>query len=104
MSATYRIKTLGVQDGFQRERVEARLMLMFRRPLQAVRPIADGNGALLKKGVDLATAERYREALLNCGCACAIVSAQTSGNAANTTPAAPSARPRDRAERSNQRV
>ena len=72
MSATYRIKTLGVQDGFQRERVEARLMLLFRRPLQAVRPIADGNGALLKKGVDLATAERYRNALLQCGCACEI--------------------------------
>lgn len=72
MSATYRIRTLGVQEGFQRERVEARLMLLFRRPLQAVQPIAEGNGALLKKGIDLATAERYRDALLNCGCACAI--------------------------------
>jgi hypothetical protein len=72
MSATFRIKTLGVLDGFQRERVEARLMLLFRRPLEAVRPIAEGNGALLKKGMDLATAERYRDALLQCGCACAI--------------------------------
>jgi hypothetical protein len=49
MSATYRIRTLGVQEGFQRERVEARLMLLFRRPLQAVQPIAEGNGALLKR-------------------------------------------------------
>ena len=66
--ATYRIKTLGIMTGFQRERVEARLMLLFRRPLEAVRPIVEGNGALLKKGVDLLTAERYREALARCGC------------------------------------
>ncbi len=72
MSATYRIKTLGVQQGFQRERVEARLMLLFRRPLETVRPIAEGNGALLKKGLDLPGAERYRDALLACGCACEI--------------------------------
>ena len=72
MSATYRIKTLGVMQGFQRERVEARLMLLFRRPLEAVRPIADGNGALLKKSLDRAAAERYRDALLGCGCACEI--------------------------------
>ncbi|WP_342119280.1 hypothetical protein [Pseudoduganella sp. OTU4001] len=72
MAATFRIRTLGVQPGLQRERVEARLMLLFRRPLAAVRPIADGNGALLKKGLDLASAERYREALARCGCASAI--------------------------------
>lgn len=70
--ATYRLKTLGVQDSFQRERVEARLMLLFRRPLEAVRPIAAGNGAVLKKGVDWATAERYRDALMTCGLRCEI--------------------------------
>ena len=45
--ATYRLKTLGVRDSFQRERVEARLMLLFRRPLEAVRPIVAGEGAVL---------------------------------------------------------
>lgn len=47
--ATFRIKTLGVQNGFLQERVEARLMLLFRRPLEAVRPITVGNGAIVKK-------------------------------------------------------
>ncbi|WP_154668122.1 hypothetical protein [Pseudoduganella violaceinigra] len=70
--ATYRIKTLGVQAGSQKERVEARLMLLFRRPLEAVRPITEGNGAVLKKGVDWATAERYRDALMTCGLRCEI--------------------------------
>jgi hypothetical protein len=70
--ATYRIKTLGVQDSLQRERVEARLMLLFRRSLAAVRPIADGNGAVLKKGIDWETAERYRDALMTCGVRCEI--------------------------------
>ncbi|XLZ72352.1 hypothetical protein ABT364_10435 [Massilia sp. SR12] len=59
---------MGVQAGSQRERVEARLMLLFRRPLEAVRPVADGNGALLKKGLDLDSAVRYRDALARCGC------------------------------------
>ncbi len=70
--ATYRLKTLGVRDSFQRERVEARLMLLFRRPLEAVRPIVAGEGAVLKKGVDWATAERYRDALMSCGLRCEI--------------------------------
>jgi len=70
--ATYRIKTLGVKDGSQRERVEARLMLLFRRPQEAVRPIAEGNGALLKKGLDWAEAERYRDALMTCGVRCEV--------------------------------
>jgi|GEM_PF-1276492 len=70
--ATYRLKTLGVQDSFQRERVEARLMLLFRRPLEAVRPIVAGQGAILKKGVDWATAERYRDALMTRGLRCEI--------------------------------
>lgn len=72
MAATFRVRTLGVQAGFQRERAEARLMLLFRRPLEAIRPIAEGNGALLKKGLDLVGAERYREALASCGCASVI--------------------------------
>ncbi|MGW8391397.1 hypothetical protein [Pseudoduganella sp. HUAS MS19] len=70
--ATYRIKTLGVQAGFQRERVEARLMLLFRRPLEAVRPITAGNGAIVKKGVDWAMAERFRDALVTCGIRCEV--------------------------------
>ena len=65
--------TLGVQAGFQRERAEARLMLAFRRSLEAVRPIADGNGALIKKGLELFEAERYREILAKCGCNSVIV-------------------------------
>jgi len=47
-------------------------MLLFRRPLEVVRPIAAGNGAVLKKGVDWATAERYRDALMTCGLRCEI--------------------------------
>jgi hypothetical protein len=70
--ATYRIKTLGVQSGFLQERVEARLMLLFRRPLEAVRPIAAGNGAIVKKGVDWAMAERFRDALMTCGIRCEV--------------------------------
>jgi hypothetical protein len=70
--ATYRIKTLGVQSGFLQERVEARLMLLFRRPLEAVRPIAVGNGAIVKKGVDWAMAERFRDALMTCGIRCEV--------------------------------
>ncbi|HEY0585927.1 MAG TPA: hypothetical protein VGD52_07345 [Pseudoduganella sp.] len=70
--ATYRIKTLGVQSGFLQERVEARLMLLFRRPLEAVRPIAAGKGAIVKKGVDWAMAERFRDALMTCGIRCEV--------------------------------
>ena len=70
--ATYRITTNGIRDGSQRERVVARLMLLFRRPQEAVRPIVEGNGALLKKGLDWPTAERYREALARCGVRCDI--------------------------------
>ena len=70
--ATYRIKTLGVQSGFLQERVEARLMLLFRRPLEAVRPITAGNGAIVKKGVDWAMAERFRDALMTCGIRCEV--------------------------------
>ncbi|KQZ30478.1 hypothetical protein ASD58_10745 [Duganella sp. Root1480D1] len=70
--ATYRIKTLGVQNGFLQERVEARLMLLFRRPLEAVRPILAGNGAIVKKGIDWAMAERFRDALITCGIRCEV--------------------------------
>ncbi|SFG78204.1 hypothetical protein SAMN05518865_11879 [Duganella sp. CF458] len=70
--ATYRIKTLGVQSGFLQERVEARLMLLFRRPLEAVRPIILGNGAIVKKGVDWDMAERFRDALITCGIRCEV--------------------------------
>jgi len=74
MADTYRVKLQGVLEGFDREQVVQKLALLFKREPDVVRPMLGGGGTVVKQGVDLDTARKYQQALLQQGCACAIES------------------------------
>lgn len=74
MPDTYRVRIQGVRDGFDREQVVQKLSGLFKREPDAVRPMLGGSGTVVKQGVDLETAKKYQQALLQQGCACSIES------------------------------
>jgi len=72
MAETYRVKIQGVREGFDREQVVQKLAALFKREPDAVRPVM--GGGVVKQGVDLETAKKYQQVLLQQGCACSIES------------------------------
>jgi len=72
MADTYRVKIQGALVGFDREQVVQKLATLFKRAPDVVRPMLGGSGTVVKQGVDLETARKYQQALLQAGCACAI--------------------------------
>ena len=71
MDQTYRVAIRGVKEGFARDAVIGELAALFKKKPEEIRPLLDA-GAVVKKGVDLAVANKYRDALESRGCACAV--------------------------------
>lgn len=71
MDQTYRVAIRGVREGFARDVVIGELAALFKKKPEEIRPLLDAR-AVVKKGVALAVANKYREALESRGCACAV--------------------------------
>ncbi len=72
MSETYRVVTRGIKEGFANAQAADMLAFVFKRTKEEIQPILDSKGVVVKKGIDLPTAMKYRAALEQCGCLCAI--------------------------------
>lgn len=72
MADTYLIATRGLKQGFTEEQVAGMLVILFKRTKEEVRPLLDPKGVVVKKGIDLSTATKYKEAIERCGCVCSI--------------------------------
>lgn len=72
MNKTYRVAIEGVRQDFETDQVVGELVALFKQTPEQVRALLAGKGVVVKKGVDLATANKYREALERRGCACLI--------------------------------
>jgi hypothetical protein len=68
----YRIRTQGLKPGWPREQVEPALLALFKRPLADIAPMLGGQTVTVKKGLGLAAATKYRQALEQRGCLCMI--------------------------------
>lgn len=72
MAETYRVATRGLKQGFTEEQVSGMLITLFNRTKEEIRPMTSPRGVIVKKGIDLQTAKKYKEAIERCGCICAI--------------------------------
>jgi len=72
MTETFQIKTAGLKDGFSKDQVAYQLVVLFKRSLKDIQPMLDGKGVVIKKGIDLPTAIKYKSAIEQRGCMCAI--------------------------------
>jgi len=70
MVETYQISTQGVMEGYCKEQVAELLMILFKRNKEEIEPILDSNGYVLKRGINLASALRYKGTLEQRGCKC----------------------------------
>src|SRR5215467_8967239 len=88
MADTYRVRIQGALAGFDREQVVQKLAALFKREPDAVRAMLGGSGTVVKQGVDLDTARKYQQALLQQGCAC-LIESEKPAPAPDPKPAAP---------------
>jgi hypothetical protein len=72
MSETFRIKIDGLKDGSIRDQVVYQLVILFKRSQNDVQRILDNKGMVVKKGLELQAAIKYKVAIEQCGCACLI--------------------------------
>ncbi|MET3130307.1 TPR repeat protein [Oxalobacteraceae bacterium GrIS 1.11] len=70
--ALYQVRVDGVKEGGSEADTVASLIPLFKRSAEQVRAILLLKQAIIKKDVDLPTAEKYRDNLERCGCAVAI--------------------------------
>ncbi len=59
-------------EGFQRQEVVKNLSVLFRKDVEVAAELLSGKPRAIKKGVDAATAEKYREMLTRTGAACRV--------------------------------
>lgn len=69
---SYRVITAGLRDGHTLEHATARLAALFRRTEEQMRALLAAPRAIIKKQIDFAHAQRFKEALERCGCVCVI--------------------------------
>ena len=72
MVETYQISTQGVMDGYCKEQVAELLMILFKRSKEEIQPILDSKGYVLKRGMNLASALKYKGTLEQRGCKCSV--------------------------------
>ena len=72
MSETFRIKIDGLKDGSIRDQVVYQLVILFKRSQNDVQRILDTKGMVVKKGLVLQAAIKYKVAIEQCGCVCLI--------------------------------
>lgn len=72
LPSRYRVIVRGPKPGHDAAQVAARLAALFQRSVQQMHTLLAAQTAIVKKGVDLAGAEQFTQALEQCGCACHI--------------------------------
>ena len=72
MSETFRVRLVGVKDGFPPDQVVAALADLFKRPEADVRKMLAGKRVVVKNRLDMMSARKYRLALEQRGCTCLI--------------------------------
>lgn len=72
MNKTYRVMIQGVKEGFAVEKAVRELVTLFKKTPEEIRRLLATKGTVVKKGVDRATADKYRDALEQRGCICLI--------------------------------
>ena len=72
MTETYRIKIDGLKDGSIRDHVVYQLVILFKRSQKDVQRILDTKGMVVKKGLELHAAIKYKVTIEQCGCQCII--------------------------------
>jgi hypothetical protein len=72
VNKTYRVAIQGVREAFAKDKVVGELAMLFKKKPEEILPLLDAGGAVVKKGVDFATANKYREVLECRGCACSV--------------------------------
>ena len=78
-------------EGADAEAVKANFARLFKVELARVEPMFSGKPAIIKKGVDEATANKYQQALRQAGALCELVPSQPAAAQAPVPPAAPAA-------------
>jgi hypothetical protein len=73
LNESFRIVTVGVQQGQAREAVGQKLAALFKCSARDVAALLAGEGVSVKRGLALSEAARYRQALEQCGLLTAIV-------------------------------
>jgi hypothetical protein len=86
MQGTYRVVTRGLKEGFSNEHVADLLATLFKRTREEIQPMLDAKGVVVKKGLDLPAATRYRQALEQCGCLSSIEPEIAAGIAPRSAP------------------
>jgi hypothetical protein len=72
VSETYRVRVLGVKDGFVQEGVVAALATLFGRPEAEIQKIFVAKRVVIKNRMDLMEARKFRLTLEQRGCACIV--------------------------------
>ncbi len=73
-----------LKEGFSREEAEAKVSRLFRLPPGKAEQLLSGPPVVIRKGVGLAEAEKYKMALEHAGMVCSIGSASPSGQEQET--------------------
>ena len=72
LPSRYRVITRGPKPGQDAALVAARLAALFQRSVQQMHTLLAAQSAIVKKGIDLDSAQQFTQALEQCGCACHI--------------------------------
>ncbi|WP_377703936.1 hypothetical protein [Pseudoduganella sp. UC29_71] len=72
LPSRYRVIARGPLPGQDAALVAARLAALFQRSVQQMHALLAAPFAIVKKGIDLASAQQFTKALAHCGCACHI--------------------------------
>ncbi|PRC93639.1 hypothetical protein [Solimicrobium silvestre] len=72
MNETFQVKINGIKDGVEIDHVIYRLVILFKRSKNEVQRMFETEGFIVKKGVDLPKAIKYKTVLENSGCVCTI--------------------------------
>jgi hypothetical protein len=87
---TYRVVFKGAQPGRSLDEIKDNLVRLFRVRPEQVMSLTNTPGSVVKRGIDLQTANRYQAAMQEAGCICVIESGDSApGMSANTSNAAP---------------
>lgn len=72
MSNGFQVKICGIQDTRNEQQVIEELSTLFKRPAEEVKTRLTGGALVVKKGLDLADAQKYLARLHKAGCLCSI--------------------------------
>lgn len=85
----YQLVITGLQDGQDRQQVAARLAKLFKTDTSKTLPLTEKPRSIIKKNLDQASAEKYRQALLKTGVQCLVEDPQAAELPEIVEPTAP---------------